>query len=148
MWARYYIEVQVMLPFSDVNDSDGQFIPIHAALINCNEPIVKLLVDNYADLEKKNVSGSAPLHITCKKGNLGCVSYIVKGGANTDVIDTFGNTCLHICAAKNLGDIANFLIDNGANAKIKNMDGLTPSTIARVHRSYDVIQATSVLAHY
>jgi len=140
--------VQLMLPLSDVNDIDGGLAPIHAALINCNEAIVQLLVDSNADLEQRDDSGSAPLHVACKKGHLGCVSVIAKGGASINAIDSLGNTCLHFCAAKKFGDIANFLIENGADSKIKNIDGLSPWTVARIHKSYDVIKAINELIHH
>jgi len=72
-------------------------------IISCkkgNLNIVKLLVDNGADINKKNKYGDTPLTISCEKGNFDIIKYLVEKGADINLFNSTGTSPLNILCRK------------------------------------------------
>ncbi|KAK3100093.1 hypothetical protein FSP39_014616 [Pinctada imbricata] len=80
-----------------------------------NPEIVKLLVNNGANLNFKNPNGKAPLHIATSKSDDLCVQYMLEAGAEPDIQTYTGSTPLWIAVIENNLKIACLLIKYGAD---------------------------------
>ncbi|MBD5411748.1 MAG: ankyrin repeat domain-containing protein [Treponema sp.] len=86
--------------------------------------IVKLLIDNGADVNKRSCIGSTALYSALdseewgviKNQSLKIVALLINAGADVNVKDVQGSTPLSIAAARGYYDIVQLLLENGANA--------------------------------
>lgn len=58
--------------------------------------VMRLLMEEGADIEEKNTHGSTALIEACRSGYLECVQLLVEHGANMYAPDGDGKTCLHV----------------------------------------------------
>lgn len=137
--------VEEMISVADVNNVEGRWSPLHFAVKYNRIEVVDLLVRHNAKLYEVDECGEAPIHVACKNGNKEIMNVLIKGGANVDQLNGSGNSCLHISAKAEsdvLGvEMASCLLECGADDKIKNLEGLTPYTIAKTRRMYGILQA-------
>ncbi len=75
--------------------------PLHTALININEPEVKRLVEEGAQINAVDENGRTPLHLAARIGRLSIVEYLVEHGADTHIKDNFHKTPLVYAIEKN-----------------------------------------------
>ena len=59
-----------------------------------NEDIVKLLIENGANINIQNTLGTTPLILGVKKCNKAIVKLLIEKGAKVDKLDNNGNTAL------------------------------------------------------
>lgn len=83
----------------DARDSDG-YMPIHRACHNDNVDLVKLLIDNGADVESKTNEGWRALHCASYWGNIDVVNFLIKYGANINALTYGNNSCLHFAVQR------------------------------------------------
>ena len=104
------------------------FTALHYACYNGNIKIIKLLVDNGADINITNNNGLNILHLAAQ-GNQSTVIYyfIHKYKMNINSSDKLGNTCLHWACFYNNDKVLNFLLlCDKININAKNKNGFTP----------------------
>lgn len=85
--------------------------------------IVKLLIDNGADVNKRSCIGSTALYSALdseewgviKNQSLKIVALLINAGADVNVKDFHGSTPLSIAAARGYYNIVQLLLVNGAN---------------------------------
>lgn len=113
-------------------------------LIACEKnryKFVKLLVDNDADVNIADNSGTSPLHAAVDESNQQIANYILEHGknANINIRDNWGRT--PVCAAADNGDVelAECLINHGANLDIKDNEGNSAWDKAKEMNIYDII---------
>ncbi len=107
----------------DVNspDASGYFTPLMRATENGHLDVVKLLVENGADL-----SLGSPLVRACSNGNLAVIQYLVENGADVNDVDAMGGAMPLWSPVRNGRlDIVTFLVENGANVDSGRYDGFT-----------------------
>jgi hypothetical protein len=100
--------------------------------------ILRLLIDNGADLNLQNRKGETILHGAVLSGVKKMVPILLEAGANPNIQDSEGYTALHDSVSNMTPDpdIINLLLEYGANPNIRNDDGETAVDIAQSYDSY------------
>ncbi|MCH5600242.1 ankyrin repeat domain-containing protein [Niabella ginsengisoli] len=88
--------------------------------------MVKLLVENGADVNIKEFRDFTPIRIAARNGHLDIVKYLADKGAVIDIKAMDGATPLEHAASKGHYDIVKFLIDKGADINNQDNDGDFP----------------------
>ncbi|PSN31977.1 hypothetical protein C0J52_25880, partial [Blattella germanica] len=96
--------------------------PLHSACNMAGATILKLLLENGADPNRRDAQGQTPLHIAVREKDAECVHLLLAHGACVDVVDNDGKTPLH--EVKTLA-CAKFLVDHGANVRALTKNGQT-----------------------
>jgi hypothetical protein len=104
--------------------------------------ILNLLLEDGADLDKKNNAGQTPLFLACELGHTDIAKLLLDFGANPNlVLDDNGHTVLHYLAEidwKVSEEIINLLCKSGVDVNKENNTGKTPlhgAFIAAARRS-------------
>ncbi|RAO66927.1 uncharacterized protein BHQ10_002939 [Talaromyces amestolkiae] len=113
---------------------------LHLAVANGHEAVVKLLVENGADINsmewgcnRNSHHGQAALHWAAKGGHLVMVKLLVENGAEIDLENSYrgiedgdggdkdygGRTALHMAAANGHGAVVSLLLKYGANTRLE-----------------------------
>ena len=88
-------------PDIDLNCSDEkQRTPLHICAANGCEEIVRLLLENGASPDVKDVNGNTPLHLAACSGKVPIVTLLLHHGADISATDSFGKTPLHLALAR------------------------------------------------
>ena len=85
--------------------------PLHFACLVDNSSIVKILIDNGADVNAMDSNNATPLHWACCQGKYSTVKYLLKHGADTSLVDMNGNSVLMYAIEKGLVEIVKLLIE-------------------------------------
>ena len=87
--------------------------------------IVRILIENGADVDNSTDSGSTPLKPACHDGRFEIVQYLVEHGADINTTNIFKATCLMTACNSGHYDITHYLLTKEANPELKNVDGKT-----------------------
>ncbi len=101
-----------------------------------NLALVKLSLENKADLENKNEEGETALILASWYGSPEIVDIILKKGANINAQDKQGYTAIAKASSLGIGrhfEIVENLISACANINLKTKDGLSPYLLARIN---------------
>lgn len=94
---------------------DSKEPPIVTATKTGNVEVIKLLLNNGADINAVDYYGQSPLFFAIKEKNLELVKFLVENGAivNTKE-DGFGKTAFHYAISNQDINIIKYLIEKGA----------------------------------
>lgn len=110
------------------------FVYVHLGQLS----VMKLLIQNGADLDVRNKYGQTAMHISTKYKLPKVVELLIQNRANPNLKQTEGYAPIHDAASYPIGskgeDILNILIEYGADINIQSNRGQTPLLIA----TYDV----------
>ena len=88
--------------------------------------IIKVLLDNGADINVKNNEGKTVLHLASSSGRHEVVKVLLDNkGADIDAKDNQGRTALMVASVWNDFEIVTSLVDKGAEINAKDKDGKT-----------------------
>lgn len=130
--------------------------PLHAAVIFKNEDVVRILIENGADVLAKDASGQTPLHSSAKRGNgyRDLTELLIFEHKRTHPNDTErfleiktnnGDTPL-ILAARSSRTVSQLLLSHGANVNAANHSKETPlHTSMQRHCAGAVVQTVDLL---
>jgi ankyrin repeat protein len=93
-------------------DADGE-PPLFSAVSDVT--IVKILLDNSAEVNAKKKFARTPLHCAAFLGKLDSVEELIKRGANIDALDEFNLTPLFYSIEGKHPKVAKFLLEKGAS---------------------------------
>ena len=111
--------------YLDQGDQEG-FTPLHfAALFNRHTIISQY--GKYADLNKLNKGGLAPIHVAASHGSCNAVQALLNLGVLANTLDVDAWTPLHHAIFNTHLDLVELLIKNGAMANVKDKNGETPA---------------------
>ncbi|MBN2658543.1 MAG: ankyrin repeat domain-containing protein [Spirochaetales bacterium] len=103
---------------------------------------IRSLLDQGADLEKKDDAGRSPLTLMVISGNVDMVRLLIQYGSNINSIDDRGYTALHYAVETGQYNIAEILILKGAETNSINNQEETPVYLALKNND---IQMTELL---
>ena len=89
---------------NEVNNSNGQ-IALHYASTHNHLQIIKMLIDNNANINLKDKIGMTPLHLTSLGGHKEATKLIIDSGALLNLVNIYGETPLDVT-------VKNFEIDS------------------------------------
>jgi|GEM_PF-2445749 len=78
-----------------------------------NLEMVKLLVENGADVNIFNRNKYTPLMTSCRNGSLSIVKYLIAHGSDYRIVNQFGESAAHIAYHYENFEIVQYLIDHG-----------------------------------
>ena len=104
---------------------------VHEAAFKECYDIVKLLIDNGADVNTQNEDGTSPLHVSAMKGYHDTAKLLIENGADVNIKDNDDWTPLRWAVCENKYDIVKLLIEFGADPFITDNDGKTPLDICQ-----------------
>ncbi|CAI6366920.1 unnamed protein product [Macrosiphum euphorbiae] len=87
--------------------------------------VVKILVENGANVNFLTETKSSPLRAACYLGHLNIVEYLVEHGANVNLTNIYNSTCLMIASHNNHKEVVEYLLRKGADINIQTNCGST-----------------------
>jgi ankyrin repeat protein len=126
--ANGYLELAELLIVNGA-DINNQYIypPILLKLAKYNNvKMVKMLLDNNADVDVSDIEGGTALHYACYNGHEEIVNLLLMNGADINCKDDRGWTPLHVAAQRNQVECIKILLEYGADKNIVDNDGETP----------------------
>ena len=104
--------------------------PLFYAIDANNIDVVKLLIENGANINQHNNGGHTSLHWASVKGHKRIVKYLVKRGIDINILNDKKNTSVLIASELGHEDIVKFLVEHDANINLQDIDGDTPLLMA------------------
>ena len=89
---------------------------LHLAVKQGYARAAKLLLDNNADVNARDVMESTALHLAVLEDNVEIAKLLIANGADLDAMSTYLSTPLHNAAACGKVEMAKLLLENGADA--------------------------------
>lgn len=125
------VNVRVLLHSkANLSVRDGDQTALQIALPTENEAIIRLLLENGADISEKGNRGRAALHFAALRGDEAIVKLLLEYGARIPEKDDNGQAALHIAVSKESEAITRLLLENGANISEVDNDRHTALHIA------------------
>lgn len=104
--------------------------PLHSAAANNCQVIIRILLEEGANIAMKNVRGRTPLHLAAEKGHEEAVRLLMEHGATADeaagFLDRAGNSPLHSAAKNGHEAVVRVLLEMGVDCTITTEFGATP----------------------
>ena len=112
--------------------------------------IIRLLVENNADVTEKNLALNTPMHLACKRSDINICNLLIEAGAGTDLREhnDDGDTPVHLACQVNCPRLV-FRIIRYSGADILELQGeygFTPLHVACAYRCYDNVNTISLEA--
>lgn len=115
---------------------------VYSRHIMTNLDIIRLLLNNKANVHAKNNEGDTPLHLVTKlyphHFSLTGIKLLLKHGANIDAQNIYNETVLHQAVRIQNTDLVETLLNLGANASIKNTYEKTALMIANSNKYHKI----------
>lgn len=103
---------------------------LYIAITDFNrDPIIKLLINNGANVNISDNNKISPLHIMAGKGTIESIKMLVNAGADVNAVNIWGETPLHrsVFNCRDAPDeVVQFLIESKVNVNIANNKDLIP----------------------
>ena len=114
----------------DLVDKDGNPALTNAVrLRNSKGPLIELLLDKNAQIDKAGEYGMTALHFAAYNGHLEVAKLLLTKGAKIDLPDNKGQTPLHYAAKYGESEVVELLLNNKARIDLPNNEGKTPLQI-------------------
>ena len=118
-------------------DNNGN-APIHSAILNKNNAVVKLLFFFEIDIEVLDKYGRTPFYLAVLDLNCNVAKLLLENRANIEALNRDGCTPLNRVAFSGNCNVAKLLLENGANIEALDRDGRTPLNRAVFSCNFDI----------
>ena len=120
----------------DLVDKDGNPALTNAVrLPNSEGPLIELLLDKNAQIDKASEYGMTALHYATLCAGLEVAKLLLENRAKIDLPDNEGKTPLHYAAEYGKSEVAELLLQNGASFDLLNNEGKTALQIITEKKS-------------
>jgi ankyrin repeat protein len=115
---------------------------LHYAALHNNVEVVRLLIENGADINARDKWKDTPLHYALPlfEGGLEAARLLIEAGADVSAQGRYGDTPLHHVVLEGYIDIARMLIERGADPNIEGRWGDTPLKLAIDEECSEIIE--------
>lgn len=129
--------------YKDVNwnqRNDEGHSGLHLAAIYGHEMIMRVALENGAEIALKDGDGRTALHWAAKMGQETIVRLLLENGTDVAVKDDYGVTALHVAAAAGQAEVIRILLERGADIEADDNDRGTALLWAVRNRREEVVQ--------
>jgi ankyrin repeat protein/cell division protein FtsB len=117
----------------NVKDNWDGYTPLHWAVETGHVEIIRLLLQNGADVNAKSNVGHTPLHCSAWNGHVDILHLLVENGANLEVQNIDGNRALHFATYHgNLPLLQELISRYHVDINARDNDGRTALSCARM----------------
>ena len=142
--GKGYVEVvRTMLQNGEVHENVTDSLgatAVHHSALNGHMPILRLLLEQGANIDAATTDGGTALHHSALRGDHDIVLLLLDGGANMYAAAEDGKTALHYSAVRGHTSIVQLLLDRGANIDDAVSDGKTALHYSAAKRYTSTIQ--------
>src|SRR3990167_222334 len=117
----------------------GCATPLHIAAARGDINAVKALLEQRADVNKRDKNGSTPLNEASSKGHANIVRLLIEKGADVNDKSKVGHSPLHLAAFAGSLESVRLLVEKGADINATLSDGTTPLTSAVIFGRASVV---------
>ncbi|KAK2812422.1 hypothetical protein FQN50_001423 [Emmonsiellopsis sp. PD_5] len=123
--------VRLLLENGQSAASINGFTPIlNRAARSGTLPVMKILLENGADVNSKNFEGWTPLHVAADAGQDAAVTVLLENGADINSKDAYAQTPLRLATQNGYAAVVRTLLEMGADIEDGNREGETALIIA------------------
>lgn len=117
---------------ADVNYSDEKYriTPLHNAAHFGHGEVTKVLLENGANVDAKNVEGNTPLFAAVHQQNAEVTVILIRKGADVNAKNEYGYAPIRAASRNGNAEILKILIEGGADVNVKDNQGSTPLHVA------------------
>ena len=113
--------------------------PLHLAILHNRYNNVRFLI-SHCDVNKRNLAGETPLHLSVKNNNIKISSLLIAGNSDVNIFTKDHQSALHIASTNGRVDIVKLLVDNSADINATTDKDTTPISIAVKARDLDLVK--------
>ena len=128
------IEIAKLLLENKAKIKDELLIAIKSPIVESRINMMKLLIDNKANINYTDENGFNPLNIAIESGNMELTKFLITNGANVNSLMQDGVSLIGYAIAQNNMDLLQILIENGANVNNTNGDSWTDTPLKTASR--------------
>lgn len=109
------IEIAKLLLTNKAKIKGELLLAIKSPIAESRIDMIKLLIDNKANINYADDDGFTPLNIAIETGDMELTKFLIKNGANVNSLMQDGVSLIGYAIAQNNMDLLQILIENGAN---------------------------------
>lgn len=102
--------------------------------------LVKLLIDQGADVDIKDLTGDTALIVVAGNGYIEIVRLLIDKGADVNLQNENGSTALMLASANGHREIVKLLIEYGADLNIKDKEGITALIFTAMQGHLEIVR--------
>lgn len=139
--VKLFVESGADLTAEYTSNEGGTIGPaLVLATLNGDLSKVRYLVEQKADINITNKSGSTPLLVASSKGHRDIVKFLLENRAGVNITNRHNDTPLMLGAASGDVDLVKLLLDAGAKVNAQNKHNDTPMMFAAENGKTDVVK--------
>lgn len=128
------IEIAKLLLENKAKIKDELLIAIKSPIVESRINMMKLLIDNKANINYTDENGFSPLNIAIESGDMELTKFLITNGANVNSLMQDGVSLIGYAIAQNNMDLLQILIENGANVNYTNGDSWADTPLQTASR--------------
>lgn len=128
------IEIAKLLLENKVKIKDELLIAIKSPIVESSINMMKLLIDNKANINYTDENGFNPLNMAIESGDMELTKFLITNGANVNSLMQDGVSLIGYAIAQNNMDLLQILIENGANVNYTNGDSWADTPLKTASR--------------
>jgi ankyrin repeat protein len=126
--------VKILFKYSNDNcttDDKYRNTPLIYAAWKGHVKVVRVLLEDGANVDTANAYRSTALHAAAESGHLDVCRLLLDWGAKVNRLNRWQFTPLHLAALLGHLSVVELLVERGADVSVKDEDGRTASDVAR-----------------
>lgn len=128
------IEIAKLLLTNKAKIKDELLLAIKSPIAESRIDMIKLLIDNKANINYADDDGFNPLNIAIESGDMELTKFLITNGANVNSLMQDGVSLIGYAIAQNNMDLLQILIENGANVNNTNGDSWADTPLMTASR--------------
>lgn len=128
------IEIAKLLLTNRAKIKDELLIAIKSPIVESSINMMKLLIDNKANINYTDENGFNPLNIAIESGDMEVTKFLITNGANVNSLMQDGVSLIGYAIAQNNMDLLQILIENGANVNYTGGDSWADTPLQTASR--------------
>ncbi len=124
------IEIAKILLENNVRIKDELLYAIKSPIIESRIDMMKLLIENRANINYTDENGLNPLNIAVQNGDVQLTKFLMTNKANANILMPDGSGLIEYAITQNNMDLLQVLVENGADIDYAGISSLTPLMVA------------------